>query len=91
MRNHGITVVGLQPVSKEENSSFRAFLRTNQTALWKIAYFVIAAFLFAAAVQMRFSLPQNPLEDGDPGYLWPGSPSSNGFFEQSQWFNISSA
>ena len=89
MRNHGITVVGLQPVSKEENSSFRAFLRTNQTALWKIAYFVIAAFLFAAAVQMRFSLPQDPLEDGDPGYLWPALMKlSGGTFTHIQGLNF---
>jgi hypothetical protein len=71
---HRITVVGLQRVSKgfaRERSSFRAVVRDNRTALWKIAYFLIAVFLIAAAAQKRFSLPQDPLEDGDPGYLWP--------------------
>ena len=47
------------------------FVRCNQAALWKIAYFVIAALLVVAAAQRRFSLPQDPLEDADHGYLWP--------------------
>lgn len=56
--NHGITMVGLRRVSKEEGSSVRAFVRANQTALWKIAYFVIAAFLFAAAETILFRQSQ---------------------------------
>ena len=54
------------------------FVRCNQAALWKIAYFVLAALLFAAAAQSRFSLPQDPLEDGDLGYLWPALMKLNG-------------
>jgi hypothetical protein len=61
----------------------------RKTSLWKIAYFVIAAFLFAAAVQMRFSLPQDPLEDGDPGYLWPALMKlSGGTFAHIQGLNF---
>src|SRR5438874_5817135 len=73
MVNHGITVAELQRFWKAfagERSGFRAFVRANQIALWKISYFVIASFLFAAAAQKRFSLPQDPLA-GDNGYLWP--------------------
>jgi hypothetical protein len=78
MGNHGITVIGLQPVWKGEGSSFRAFVRANQTALWKISYFVIAAFLFATAAQKRFSWPQVPLANYDPGYLQPALMKLNG-------------
>lgn len=52
-------------------SSLRAFVQANQTILVKIGYFGIAASLFVLAAQARFSLPQDPLEDGDPGYFWP--------------------
>ena len=62
----------------KERSSFLAFVRSNQTALWKISYFVIAAFLFAAAAQKRFSWPQVPLANKDPGYLWPALMKLNG-------------
>lgn len=81
-------MVGLERVSKEERSGFRAFVRANQTALWKISYFVIAAFLFAAAAQKRFSLPQNPLA-GDNGYLWPALMKlSGGAFTHIQGLNF---
>src|ERR1700676_3457221 len=84
-----MTMGGFQRVSKEESSSFRAFVRANQTALWKIAYFVIVAFLFAAAAQIRFSSPQDPLEDGDPGYLWPALMKlSGGTFAHIQGLNF---
>jgi len=52
-------------------SSLRAFVQANQTVLLNIGYFGIAAFLFVLAARERFSLPQDPLEDGDPGYFWP--------------------
>lgn len=82
-------MVGLQRVSKEEGSRFRPFVRANQSALWKLAYFIIAAFLFAAAAQMRFSLPRDPLEDGDPGYLWPALMKlSGGTFAHIQGLNF---
>jgi len=71
-------MLGLQRVSKEEGSSFRAFVQANQTALWKISYFVIAVFLFSAAAQKRFSWTQVPLADNDPGYLWPALIKLNG-------------
>jgi len=71
-------MLGLQRVSKEEGSSFRAFVQANQTALWKISYFVIAVFLFSVAAQKRFSWPQVPLADNDPGYLWPALIKLNG-------------
>jgi hypothetical protein len=48
-----------------------SFVRGKQTALWKISYFVIAALLILSAASKRFSLPQDPLADGDFGYLWP--------------------
>jgi hypothetical protein len=84
-----ITMVGLQRVSKEEGPSFRSFVRANQTALWKIVYFVIAAILFVAAAQMHFSLPQDPLEDGDLGYLWPALIKlSGGTFAHIQGLNF---
>ena len=47
------------------------FIRANQIPLWKITYFFVVACLFGAAAWNRFSLPQDPLADGDPGYLWP--------------------
>jgi hypothetical protein len=75
------TVARLRRVSKgfvEERSSFLAFVRRNQTTLWKISYFVIAAFLFAAAAQKRFSWPQVPLANYDPGYLRPALMKLNG-------------
>jgi hypothetical protein len=88
MVNHRITVVALQRVSKEERSSFCAFVRANRAALWKISYFVIAACLFAAAAQKRFSLPQNPLA-GDHGYLWPALMKlSGGAFAHIQGLNF---
>jgi len=71
-------MLGLPPVSKEEGSSFRAFVQANQSALWKVSYFVIAVFLFAVAAQKRFSWPQVPLADNDPGYLWPALIKLNG-------------
>ncbi len=71
-------MLGLQRVSKEEGSSFRGFVQANQTALWKISYFVIAVFLFSVAAQKRFSWPQVPLADKDPGYLWPALIKLNG-------------
>jgi len=38
---------------------------------------------------MRFSLPQNPLEDGDPGYLWPALMKlSGGTFTHIQGLNF---
>jgi hypothetical protein len=65
------------------------FVRCNQAALWKIAYFVIAALLVVAAAQRRFSLPQDPLEDGDPGYLWPALMKlSGGTFTHIQGLNF---
>jgi hypothetical protein len=42
------------------NGQVFSFIRRNQTGLWKISYFVIAAFLFAAAARKRFSWPQVP-------------------------------
>ncbi len=71
-------MLGLPPVSKEEGSSLRAFVQANQSALWKVSYFVIAVFLFAVAAQKRFSWPQVPLADNDPGYLWPALIKLNG-------------
>jgi hypothetical protein len=74
-------VARLLRVSKgfaEEPSRFLAFVRRNQTAVWKISYFVIAAFLFAAAAQKRFSWPQVPLANYDPGYLQPALMKLNG-------------
>jgi hypothetical protein len=62
----------------KERSSFLGFVRSNQSALWKISYFVIAAFLFAAAAQKRFSWPQVPLANYDPGYLQPALIKLNG-------------
>jgi len=71
-------MLGLQRVSKEEGSSFRAFVQANQAALWRISYFVIAVFIFAVAAQKRFSWPEVPLADNDPGYLWPALIKLNG-------------
>jgi len=51
--------------------SFRVFVRANQIALWKFAYYVLATFLFLAASWQRFSLPQDPLAVFD-AYLLPG-------------------
>ena len=91
MVNHGITVAELQRFWKAfagERSGFRAFVRANQIALWKISYFVIATFLFAAAAQKRFSLPQDPLA-GDNGYLWPALIKlSGGAFAHIQGLNF---
>src|SRR6516225_7351947 len=50
--------------------SFRVFVRANQIALWKFAYYVLAALLFLAASWQRFSLPQDPLAVFD-AYLLP--------------------
>jgi hypothetical protein len=68
-----ITVVFLDfwRVVAKKWSSLRAFVQANQTILLNIGYFGIAAFLFVLAARERFSLPQDPLEDGDPGYFWP--------------------
>lgn len=63
-------VIGLQPVSRERSSGFRAFVRENQAALWKIGYFSVAALLFVVAAWNRFSLPQTPFAVPD-AYLWP--------------------
>jgi hypothetical protein len=46
------------------------FVRSNQAALWKMAYFGVAALLVTVAAWNRFSLPQDPLADPD-AYLWP--------------------
>jgi len=48
-----------------------SFVRAKQTALWKIGYFFVAAFLILSAAWKRFSLPQDPLADADFGYLGP--------------------
>src|SRR6266513_5990797 len=91
MVNHGITVAELQRFWKAfagERSGFRAIFRANQIALWKIIYLVIATFLFAAAAQKRFSLPQDPLA-GDHGYLWPALMKlSGGAFAHIQGLNF---
>src|SRR5262249_36895766 len=65
----------------KHRSTFAAFVQSKQTALWKLSYFVVVALLFIAAAWKRFSLPQTPLADGDPGYLWPAlmKLSSQGF------------
>jgi hypothetical protein len=62
----------------KQRSRFVAFVGGNRRALWKMSYFVIAALLFAAAAQKRFSWPQVPLADNDPGYLWPALMKLNG-------------
>jgi hypothetical protein len=89
MANHRNNVGRLQRVLKEQGSTFRAFVTAKQATLWSIAYFAIAAFLFVAAAQIRFSLPQDPLEDGDPGYLWPALMKlSGGTFVHIQGLNF---
>jgi hypothetical protein len=66
-----------------------SFVRAKQTALWKISYFVIAAFLILSAAWMRFSLPQDPLADTDVGYLWPALMKlSGGAFAHIQGLNF---
>jgi hypothetical protein len=66
-----------------------SFVRANQTALWKISYFVIAAFLILSAAWNRFSLPQDPLADTDVGYLWPAIMKlSGGAFAHIQGLNF---
>jgi hypothetical protein len=56
----------------------RTFVRANQNALYRIGYFVIAAFLFVFAAWKRFSLPQTPLANPDFGYLFPALMKLNG-------------
>ena len=51
-------------------SDFRTFVPANEAALWKFAYYFLAAFLFLAASWQRFSLPQDPLAVFD-AYLLP--------------------
>src|SRR6516225_5125753 len=51
-------------------SHFRTFVQANEAALWKFAYYFLAAFLFLAASWQRFSLPQDPLAVFD-AYLLP--------------------
>jgi hypothetical protein len=65
-------------VSNSERSTFLAFIRRNQITFWKTIYFVISAFLFIAAAQKRFSWPQVPWADYDPGYLQPALMKLNG-------------
>ena len=66
-----------------------SFVRAKQTALWKISYFVIAAFLILSAAWKRFSLPQDPLADTDVGYLWPALMKlSGGAFAHIQGLNF---
>jgi hypothetical protein len=63
-----------QPFTQGDPLTRRAaalFVRCNRAAIFKIAYFLIAALLVVAAAQNRFSLPQDPLGDQDHGYLWP--------------------
>ena len=55
----------------EKPRDLQSFVRAKQIALWKISYFVIAAFLILSAAWKRFSLPQDPLAGTDVGYLWP--------------------
>jgi hypothetical protein len=65
------------------------FVRAKQIALWKIGYFVIAAFLILSAAWKRFSLPQDPLADTDVGYLWPAlTKLSGGAFAHVQGLNF---
>ena len=82
-------MLGLPPVSKEEGSSLRAFVQANQSALWKVSYFVIAVFLFSVAAQKRFSWPEVPLADNDPGYLWPALIKLNASFPRKRGLVIS--
>ena len=57
------------PVKKRSNC--RSFVGANQTARWKLSYFVLATLIFLVAAWHRFSLPQYPVADTDFGYLWP--------------------
>ena len=67
----------------------QSFVRAKQIALWKISYFVIAAFLILSAAWNRFSLPQDPLADTDVGYLWPALMKlSGGAFAHVQGLNF---
>jgi hypothetical protein len=67
----------------------QSFVRAKQIALWKIGYFVIAAFLILSAAWKRFSLPQDPLADTDVGYLWPALMKlSGGAFAHIQGLNF---
>jgi hypothetical protein len=67
----------------------RSFVRVNRSALWKAAYFSIATLLFGLAAWKRFSLPQDPLADGDLGYLWPALMKlSGGAFAHIQGLNF---
>ncbi|PYY18940.1 MAG: hypothetical protein DMG62_25135 [Acidobacteria bacterium] len=62
-------------------SDFRSFVQANEAALWKFAYYFLAAFLFLAASWQRFSLPQDPLAVFD-AYLLPALVKlSGGAFE----------
>src|SRR5436309_9877046 len=62
-------------------SDFRSFVQANEAALWKFAYYFLAAFLFLAASWQRFSLPQDPLAVFD-AYLLPALVKlSGGTFE----------
>src|SRR5206468_8438252 len=71
---HRLTVADLHRFLKafaRKELDLRSFVRANRGALWKTAYFVVAALLFVSAAWRRFSLPQDPLADTDFGYLWP--------------------
>jgi len=69
--------------------NLRAFVRANQGDLCRIGYFVVAAFLFVFATWKRFSLPQDPLAEGDHGYLWPALMKlSGGAFAHIQGLNF---
>ena len=76
-------------VFTSERSTFLAFIRRNQIAFWKTIYFVIAPFLFIAAAQKRFSWPQVPWVNYDPGYLQPALMKLNeGAFAHVQGLNF---
>src|SRR5215469_12439367 len=66
----GSSTMVISQKSLKATSSFRASGGANQTALWKVAYTLIVAFLFLAASWKRFSLPQEPLAVFD-AYLLP--------------------
>jgi hypothetical protein len=65
-------------VFNSERSALLGFIRRNEIAFWKTIYFVIVALLFIAAAQKRFSWPQVPWVNYDPGYLHPALMKLNG-------------
>jgi hypothetical protein len=73
----------------EKARDLLSLVRAKQTALWKVSYFVIAAFLILSGAWKRFSLPQDPLSDTDVGYLWPALMKlSGGAFAHIQGLNF---